>query len=98
LNILVSLGSTLSLAKITVIIVDLNIIHSVNKIYFASTGLAVIHNYPSYADSFLASQVTPSYFPTIFGPKFSRNCTFAMYLTFAVNNGLVKKVMFDYTT
>jgi hypothetical protein len=93
----VQTGATVSLIKVVVILVDLNIVHSLNKLYFISSVLSVNHNYTSSVDSSLAPHLS-TLFPTIYGPNFSRNCTLALILAFQLNNALPKYLTFDYST
>lgn len=94
----IKVGGVLSLIKIAIILVDLNIVYSMNKMYHISNTTLVFHNFTGVPETSLASQVNSSFFPRLYGPIFSRNCTIAMTLNFQQNNGLSKKIMFDYST
>lgn len=79
-----------SLIKVTAVIVDLNIIHSYNKVYYVSPLVIMVHNISGQAEYWLSSVFNNSFFPTTYGPNFSRNCTFGLITAFNVNNGLLK--------
>lgn len=94
----VTIGAQLAIAKIVIIILDQLEIYRRNKIYFISSFILVKNNYPGAANITFSSQIAALNIPNDYGPQFSRNCTLGIVTLTHVNNSQQKQFMYNYST
>lgn len=99
MQIKVTIGAQLVLVRATIFIIDQLEIYRRNKIYFVSSYILVISNYPGAANSPFSSQISTTLnIPNDYGPKYSRNCTLGIVTLTHANNNLHKQFLYNYST
>lgn len=86
------------LFKMVVIIIDRQNVISTRKLYFFRVDRQSIHNYTSSSNISPYSWLNSSFLPGVFGPNFSRNCTFGIDYLYLSNNGLPARFLFNLST